>query len=320
MTGKVVTSLSGGLGNQLFQVTAALYLNRGNPVLLDQSLGRPRLDGYHAPEVLNFSFPAEIKVLKKSKFAWFARKCIGYNLRMNISPRAYEKLGLVKALIQRLTSVVVLFFFGKKFSIEACQGLGYYELNQSDESVLMIGYFQSYRWADTALSKSIDKGVQLLDFSDTFCTLRDKMLEEAPVVVHIRRGDYLNEDNFGVLADDYYCTALQILNEEQEISKIWLFTDSPEEILESLPPEYRAMAYVVPNKGISTSETLELMRYGRAYVIANSSFSWWGAYLRMNHGASVYAPKKWFKGMEDPAGLIPPDWRIVPVTNPFNEF
>jgi hypothetical protein len=79
------------------------------------------------------------------------------------------------------------------------------------------------------------------------------------------------------------------------------------------------MAFVVPDKDISPSETLELMRYGRAYVIANSSFSWWGAYLRMNHRASVYAPKKWFKGMEDPADLIPPDWRIVPIANPFKE-
>jgi hypothetical protein len=320
MPRRVIVSLSGGLGNQLFQVTAALFMSGGNPVILDQSLGRPKLDGDARPEVLNFSFPVELKKLKKFKFSWFARKCVGYNMRMNVSPRLYEKIGVVKTLIQILTSVVILLFFGKKLFIETCQGLGYYELKQKNRSTLLIGYFQSYLWADSELPNNINKGINLLEFSEGFSKLRDKMLEEAPVVIHIRRGDYLNEEHFGILDDQYYATALQMLNEEQQISRIWLFTDSPEEILQSLPPKYSAMAFVVPNKDISPSETLELMRHGSSYVIANSSFSWWGAYLRINHQASVYAPKKWFKGMDDPARLIPPDWRIVPITNPFREF
>jgi hypothetical protein len=61
------------------------------------------------------------------------------------------------------------------------------------------------------------------------------------------------------------------------------------------------------------------MRYGSSYIIANSSFSWWGAYLRKNQNAPVYAPNKWFKGMDDPDQLLPPDWRIVQINNPFNE-
>ena len=59
----------------------------------------------------------------------------------------------------------------------------------------------------------------------------------------------------------------------------------------------------------SVVATLQAMRLGRGYVIANSTFSWWAAYLSLNPGVEVVAPSPWFMGMEDPKELIPPNWK-----------
>jgi len=61
----------------------------------------------------------------------------------------------------------------------------------------------------------------------------------------------------------------------------------------------------------SPTATLQAMRFGRGYIIANSTFSWWGAYLSMTENAPVYAPSPWFKGMRSPEDLLPPHWKIV---------
>ena len=57
--------------------------------------------------------------------------------------------------------------------------------------------------------------------------------------------------------------------------------------------------------------TLQAMRLGCAYVIANSTFSWWAAYLSLNPSVEVVAPSPWFMVMEDPKELIPPNWEQI---------
>jgi len=59
----------------------------------------------------------------------------------------------------------------------------------------------------------------------------------------------------------------------------------------------------------SSASTLEAMRFGRGYVIANSTFSWWGAYLSHTDHAEVIAPDPWFQGMDSPDSLIPRNWQ-----------
>ena len=61
----------------------------------------------------------------------------------------------------------------------------------------------------------------------------------------------------------------------------------------------------------SVASTLQAMRLGHGYVVANSSFSWWAAFLSFNGASEVVAPSPWFKGMDDPKDLIPPNWSQV---------
>ena len=68
------------------------------------------------------------------------------------------------------------------------------------------------------------------------------------------------------------------------------------------------------HEDLTDVEVWSLMRHFSGYIIANSSFSWWGAFLRMDKSAPVCVPKPWFKGMRDPNLLIPADWIQVEST------
>jgi hypothetical protein len=54
------------------------------------------------------------------------------------------------------------------------------------------------------------------------------------------------------------------------------------------------------------------MKYGSAYVIANSSFGWWAAYLKKDKNARVFAPSPWFANLPEPCDLFPPEWILTP--------
>ena len=64
----------------------------------------------------------------------------------------------------------------------------------------------------------------------------------------------------------------------------------------------------------STAVTFEIMRLGFGYVIANSCFSWWSAFLRYDKNAKVIAPETWFKALESPKCLFPSDWSLTQST------
>jgi hypothetical protein len=66
------------------------------------------------------------------------------------------------------------------------------------------------------------------------------------------------------------------------------------------------------DKNLNSAETLELMRCGKAYIIANSTFSWWGAMLSNSENPMVICPDRWFKSQAEPLHLIPKYWKRVP--------
>ena len=129
-------------------------------------------------------------------------------------------------------------------------------------------------------------------------------------MLHIRRGDYTNpvNSNFGLLSGNYYRRALEILPEDVKLKPIWVFSDDPDRAKETLKdlPYYNFLWIKSPTSG-SAIESLLLMSLGSVNIIANSTFSWWGAMLNTT-GHLVFAPSKWFKSQEDPRDLIPDTW------------
>ena len=98
---------------------------------------------------------------------------------------------------------------------------------------------------------------------------------------------------------------------------IWLFSNEPEEALGLLPETSHKQIRIIPDSGWTPAETLELMRHCHAYVIANSTFSWWGAYLSYNQKSLRVGPNPWFKGEASPKDIIPESWKTFQA---FEEF
>lgn len=114
---------------------------------------------------------------------------------------------------------------------------------------------------------------------------------ENSVSLHVRRTDYLSSNGFHPVQDvDYYTTALA---EVGMYDKLFVFSDDPEWCVQNLP--FENMVLVEGNDDVVD---MWLMSLCRDNIIANSSFSWWGAWLNENRSKKVVYPKNWFNGQE----------------------
>jgi hypothetical protein len=303
---KVIVPLTGGLGNQLFQMAAGLSVAGNSPVGLDPNIGAPRLNQLGEPEIASFLLPNNINFLPQRKTSNLLKKSSGYLLRMGVSPRGFEKNALVKRFFRYVwNGVVILTLKSFRYSVSGI-GTGYFPLNSSRCKQLIYGYFQSYKWPLDSISRlrEIRPRVLTRNLEAYFELARI----EAPLIVHVRLGDYRLETNFGIPSPDYYDKAIRRLWEIGDNKKIWLFSDEPLSALEFIPVQLKEYVRVVPEIDDSAAHTLEVMRHGMAYVIGNSTFAWWAAYLSHNLDAKVIAPKPWFKHGLSPNCLIPPGW------------
>ena len=116
------------------------------------------------------------------------------------------------------------------------------------------------------------------------------------------------EENFGIPSREFYSAGISKLLARGSCKSIWVFSDDLPKAREKLDLQETLPIRWINSVDDSVVATLQAMRLGRAYVIANSTFSWWAAYLSLNPSVEVVAPSPWFMGMEDPKELIPPNW------------
>ncbi len=115
-----------------------------------------------------------------------------------------------------------------------------------------------------------------------------------PVAVHYRRGDYLhpkNINNFGLCPQEYYDKAMTHVMTQHPESHFFIFSDDTEWIKNNISTENATVVSLHPD--IPDYVSMYLMSCCRSHIIANSTFSFWGATLSKNHGIRI-CPKQWF--------------------------
>jgi hypothetical protein len=307
---KVYLSLTGGLGNQLFQLSAAMAVAKENEVVIEWINSRPRLNSNHFAEISEFELPKNVTFRKSHRFQILSSKAVGYLLRMGVNPRKYEDYALFGKLASTAASLINMLTFRKYIQIRLNQGVGYFPnvSKESKASLHLIGYFQTYKWSEESAGFSSLANITIRQPSKALTSLTNLAEQEDPLVIHMRFGDYRLENSFGFLTPDYYQESIRELWKSDLYKSAWVFSDEIDEARKYLQglgiKEIRYIADVAD----SSAQTLEAMRLGKGYVIGNSSFSWWAARLSRNQDAKVIAPSPWFIGQKEPAELIPPNW------------
>ncbi len=183
----------------------------------------------------------------------------------------------------------------------------------------LVGYWQSYRYFESIASRL------MLEFEpvERLCPANAGLLEQVnavnSVAVHVRRGDYVTLESaarlHGVQPLSYYAKALQKVRERVVTPTFFVFSDDPKWCRENLPVGDRAI-FVANDIGSGAWQDLVLMSHCRHHVIANSSFSWWGAWLADQRWSSVrrvvIAPARWFAGNAEhnEVDRFPPHWLV----------
>jgi hypothetical protein len=305
----IILSLTGGLGNQLFQMAAAVNIASGGEIQAEWDLGLPRLNQSGKPDIFEFNLPSNVSLRKSAHPSLITRKTFSVMRRINVSSKKYRDLPGM-AILQYLTSFVMVPYLKTFARFEAARGVGFTHINEKPRKMFLTGYFQSHRWAsDSSVKKSLD-AMEILSPSPKCVSLLEIVSKEKPLIIHVRLGDYLNEKTFGIPDREYYKRGIERLKVKNPQRDLWVFSNDVEMAKEYLPREFSELYNFVDDSGLSACETLEVMRYGSGYVIGNSSFSWWAAFLAKDNSALVVAPTPWFRLQESPLEITPPGWQL----------
>jgi len=182
------------------------------------------------------------------------------------------------------------------------------------KTVRLGGFFQSARLFDESIFDQFFT-MKLLKKGSEFCIFEQKAIRVRPIIIHVRLGDYREIPTYGVLDDAYFEKALDVLVAQVGNQGIWLFSDMPDLALAKMPKKYLRKISVIPEIDGCAASTLQLMRYGSGYVISNSTFSWWSAFLRFDQSSPVICPEPWFRYADQPMDLLPNSWIRVSAWN-----
>jgi hypothetical protein len=184
----------------------------------------------------------------------------------------------------------------------------------------LAGYWQSARYFDGVDRAIADAFRFREELSGENSRFAEMIAEGAAVSLHVRRGDYVQNANVnafhGICDWAYYHDAIAQMRKSLDAPHFFVFSDDLEVVRAELG-EGADFTYVTGNSGQLSYRDMMLMARFKHHVIANSSFSWWGAWLSRAHGFAdesqiVIAPRTWFVGspeqMED---IYLPHWHRI---------
>lgn len=292
----LIVRLKGGLGNQMFQYACAYTISKkyGYEIYIDKTFLIKPVKGNVVKRNFELDiFPnLDVKFANKGTFRSFFGTC--WSFSPNVIEAVKNKFPLT---------------YGRWIQEKGFHYTEFYETIFLD-SILINGYWQSYKYFNL-FDDEINKLFEI-PISDSVYDLYTEIINSESVCINIRRNDFLVNPTHGVCSIDYYERAVQLLEQKVGIeTKKFIFSDDLDWCKEHL--KFENIFFVEHTyKGDRFSQYLALMRSCKYFIIANSSFAWWAAYLSRNKSKIVIAPKRWFAdSSHKTADIYLPDWLIV---------
>jgi hypothetical protein len=179
----------------------------------------------------------------------------------------------------------------------------------------LAGYWQSERYFLDALPQVRAELVFREELVGHNADVRRRILSSTAVSVHVRRGDYVSNPKIkafhGVCSAEYYQRAIALIQAKVRGTSFFVFSDDLDWARANLPLP-QDTHYVEGNSGADGHRDMHLMSLCRHHIIANSTFSWWGAWLGSATDKIVVAPRAWFAdSAEDTSTLFPEGWEVL---------
>lgn len=292
---EVVVRISGGLGNQMFRHVAALGLARQTGRALSYDLTDFLIFHGRAYQMQEFEGPSRVPHWGRVRSALYL---VAYMVYKRVSARLFPVL-LRLLNVYRFDEVspwkAEPAFFdpavrssGRTLYVDGnCQHLMYFP----DEQIVR----DEFRFAHPPR----ERNRALLEHCGTGET----------VSVHVRRSDYLTLSN-SVLSFDYYLRAVELVRARVPSARWVVFSDDTPWCREQFG--FLGDAVYVEGNEDEPWEDLRLMAACKHHIIANSTFSWWGAYLGRDPAGVTVAPENWFEGLPTASCLLKDGWLTAP--------
>lgn len=290
----IIVQLNGGLGNQMFQYALgrSLSIERKDKLYLDTWVYR---------HLTSIDTKREYEL---DSFLLVARTCPSIVCNIcNVYLRTANKL--------------------KQYINLSFPYLPNYILEQSNlfdphifelkKNIYLSGYWQSEKYFIK------HRKIILGDFSSRSSPISTKnaqlekdIKKHQSVSIHIRRTDYLTNENankfHGVCGLNYYRKSMKYIEKKVTSPVYYVFSDDPDWVRLNIKSKHKVV-YITHNQGKDAHEDIRLMSQCQHNIIANSSFSWWGAWLNSHRNKMVISPKRWFNSsLTDTSDLIPQNW------------
>lgn len=260
----IFVDVKGGLGNQLFHyaIAKALALDKNTDFMLN-------LDSYKGEDA---------KLFDHVEF-----KLNHFNIGdyKTITADEINKFDDVDIVIEPLSST---------------NFVDYIDFSKFNKNMRLIGFWQDERYF---------KRYEYIIKNDLKVTtppnkknrkILSEINETNSVCLSFRRGEYLNPyylSHFGMCTEDYYKNAIDFMSKRVANPVFYIFSDDMDWIVDNVKLDFPTIPVDINGIG-DEHEELRLMNNCNHFILANSSFSWWGAWLSENKNKQVFAPKPWF--------------------------
>ena len=287
----IIVHLSDGLGNQMFQYAMGLTVSvyHKAPLLLDTSGCGHWHNGFELEKAFAFSAPLAQPEDVRDLLGWQAPIYMRYII----------------------ANPALKYLFNRRFVLEP--HFHYWpDIRKLTLPCYLKGYWQSERYF-----KDVEQTIRThFTFRPLLSDRNREIAQEISAVnsvsLHVRRGDYVNNFiNFikiGLCSLSYYEAAVKYITEHVEKPLFYIFSDDVDWVRANLKIN-GAFCYIDQNRGLESYNDMHLMSMCRHHIIANSSFSWWGAWLNPSKEKIVIAPKRWFAHYPvNTKDLVPDGW------------
>lgn len=279
----IIVKIKGGLGNQMFQhaIGKRLSLDWGQELKYDLSW------------------------FKNIKEGETARKIGINNFNITISEATEVEIN------KNIPNIFIKFF--NKIKIRLNKNI-FFEFNprliEKKRKIFLNGYFQSFKYFDSIRKELLNDFILKNGQSELAQKQKEDIINsDNSVGLHIRRGDFVTnyKDYHGLCSLSYYAEAVSIIKQKYHKIKLFVFSDDIEWAKENI--KFADPMVFVSGQGFSDAEEILLMSLCKHQIIANSTFSWWAAWLNKNNDKIVVSPKKWLVVVDiDTSDLLPKEW------------